>query len=240
MASRTPSGPNRPTDSRRESPARVAVPPVNNVVRDHDAVVEAHEAVDQDSQRDVRSRNQTTPSQEHTAPWGFGGLGPPKQGTSDAVRAFRGHTSPELVGVVEALAHPDLPARRLLDMAGAWPTSLPNGPCPSNRIYRTMRQLRPAEVDALVTAYEAGATVYDLAAQFGINRKTVGQHLRARGVDTKQPGLHPDDVPTAATLYRDGWSLTRLADKFGTSANTVRARLLEVGVTMRDPHGREQ
>jgi hypothetical protein len=101
-----------------------------------------------------------------------------------------------------------------------------------------MRQLRPAEVDQLVSAFGAGSTVKALAAQFGIHRVTVGQHLRARGIDTKPPGLAPDDVPAAATLYRAGWSLARIGEKFGTTDDTVRAYLLKVGVRMRAPHER--
>jgi len=59
------------------------------------------------------------------------------------------------------------------------------------------------------------------------------QHLAARGINTKPPGLHPADVPVAADLYRAGWSLVRIAEKFGTSGTTMRARLLEVGVRIR-------
>ncbi|RSM82576.1 hypothetical protein DMH04_25630 [Kibdelosporangium aridum] len=103
-----------------------------------------------------------------------------------------------------------------------------------------MRQLRPAEIGELVKHYQAGATVKVLAAQYGVSRGTVGQHLRSRGINTKPPGLHPDEVPTAAELYRDGWSLARIAEKFDTSSNTVRARLLDAGVVMRDTQGRER
>ncbi|MGH7510945.1 MAG: helix-turn-helix domain containing protein [Gemmatimonadales bacterium] len=102
---------------------------------------------------------------------------------------------------------------------------------------RTFRQLRPPEIDALVMAYETGATVYELATEFGINRVTVGKHLRSRGVDTKPPGLASGDVPAAAELYRQGWSLARIAERYNTTANTVRVRLIEVGVAMRDTHG---
>ena len=41
---------------------------------------------------------------------------------------------------------------------------------------------------------EDGATVYTLAKQFGITRQTVGQHLRARGVETRRLVLRPADV----------------------------------------------
>lgn len=88
--------------------------------------------------------------------------------------------------------------------------------------------------------YGTGATVYTLAAKFGVSRATIGKHLRARGIDTKPPGLHPDDVPTAAQLYEGGWPLARIAVKLNTTANTVRARLSEIGVSMRDAQGRER
>jgi DNA-directed RNA polymerase specialized sigma24 family protein len=103
------------------------------------------------------------------------------------------------------------------------------------RSYRTARQLKPAELDELVMAYAAGATVFELGDRFGIDRRTVGKHLRGRGVDTTPPGLDPEDVSAAAELYREGWSLLRIAEKFGTTASTVRRRLLEIGLRMRKP-----
>ncbi len=106
------------------------------------------------------------------------------------------------------------------------------------RTYQTARQLHAEDVDELEVAHRTGAKVYELAAQFGISRSTVSNHLRSRGIDTKPPGLHPDDVLEAARLYQANWSLARIAQKFATSANTVRSRLLEHGVRMRDTNGR--
>jgi hypothetical protein len=106
--------------------------------------------------------------------------------------------------------------------------------------YRTAQRLGEAEVEELVAAYRSGATVRQLAGQFGIHRVTVGRHLAARGIDTHPPALHPDDIPAAADLYRAGWSLARIAEKFDTTDDSVRRRLLEVGVRMRDPQGRER
>jgi DNA-binding NarL/FixJ family response regulator len=144
------------------------------------------------------------------------------------------------VGVVEALSRLNTQVKRLLGLAKAWPKGLPEVEAAAPRSYRTARQLRPDEITKLVRAYETGATVYDLAARYKINRRTVGKHLRAQGVDTTPPGLPPDDIPAAAKLYEQGWSLARIAEKFDAAANTVRARLLEAGVAMRDTHGRER
>jgi DNA-binding transcriptional ArsR family regulator len=139
--------------------------------------------------------------------------------------------------VVEALTHPSRRVRRLMDMAVTWADTVPdNVPIPA-QTYRIMRQLRPAEIDDLVKAYAGGASVYELAKQFGIHRSTVGQHLRARGVDTTPIPLQPDEVVEAAELYRSGWSLARIGGKFDVAASTVRNYLLAAGVATREQRG---
>jgi hypothetical protein len=142
-------------------------------------------------------------------------------------------TMGEVVALLQALANPSSQVRRLFELAESWPGSLHVGEAGASPTCRVARQLRPDEVDELVVTYEAGGTVYKLATQFGIHRKTVGKHLRARGIDTTPPGLHPDDVPEAVELYRSGWSLAKIAKKFGTSNNPVRRCLVDAGVVMR-------
>jgi len=138
------------------------------------------------------------------------------------------------VGLIEALSSPSKRASRALEMAPTWSRQAVGEPLQSQGC-RTARQLRQPEIDALVAAYGAGGTVHELAVEFGIHRVTVGQHLRALGVDTTPPGLNPDDVPMAVELYQSGWSLVRIAEKYDTSSNTVSKRLREVGVMMRRP-----
>ncbi len=115
------------------------------------------------------------------------------------------------------------------------PKPAETAPPARTRPTRTARQLAAPDLDRLVRTYRDGATVYELAGQFGIHRTTVGKHLRARGVDTTPPGLAPEDIPAAAELYRQGWSLARIAERYDATAGTVRTRLLEVGVWMREP-----
>lgn len=102
-----------------------------------------------------------------------------------------------------------------------------------------MRQLTADDVDQEIDVFRSGTTIRKLAAQYGVHRTTVAEHLRSRGIDTRPPGLHRADVPSAATLYRDGWSLQRIAEKFDCNATTAFHRLTETGVEMRKPweHG---
>lgn len=165
------------------------------------------------------------------------GVAPSESTTSDAVRALRGHTSAERVGVVRALANPSRQVRRLLELARTWPEGVPETKV-ETRSVKTARQLRPAEVDKLVEAYEAGATTHELGIHFGVWRGTAGRHLKARGIDTRAPNLGQDDLQEAADLYRAGWTLDRLAKRYSIGYNTIRVRLITAGVTMR-PKGRK-
>ena len=135
------------------------------------------------------------------------------------------------VGAVEALFKPTNQTKHLLKMARAWsdvvPLPLPVQTC------RTARQLREEEIDKLVTAFEGGVSIRKLAAKFGIYRTTVGQHLRARGVDTHNFALQPEDVAAAAKLYESGWSVAQLAKRYKVGNETMRARLVTAGIEMR-------
>lgn len=53
---------------------------------------------------------------------------------------------------------------------------------------RRCRRLRSDEVDALVQAYQAGATTYELAERFHIHRTTVTAALKQRGIARRTPG----------------------------------------------------
>ena len=103
----------------------------------------------------------------------------------------------------------------------------------------TVRRLVPDEVAALVDGYQAGATVYELADRFGINRKTVARYLHRQGVKMRRQGLTAKQVAEAAQLYERGWSLAQIADRYGVWSRTVHLALLARGVKMRDTHGRE-
>ena len=102
----------------------------------------------------------------------------------------------------------------------------------------TVRRLVPDEVTALVHGYRAGATVYELAERFGINRKTVALHLHRKGVNMRRQGLADAQVSAAAVKYRDGESLDTIGEHLGVDSTTVWRALVKAGVPMRDTHGR--
>jgi DNA-binding CsgD family transcriptional regulator len=85
----------------------------------------------------------------------------------------------------------------------------------------TVRRLGPEHVSALVAQYQAGATVYELAERFKINRKTVSEHLHRQGVEMRRMGLETQQVDEAVRLYEQGRSLAWIAQHHRVSAGTV-------------------
>jgi len=105
---------------------------------------------------------------------------------------------------------------------------------------RLLLRLSERQVAALVDAYRAGATVYELAVRFGIHRVTVSAHLHRQGVTVRRQGLDGEGVAHAIRLYEDGWSLTRIGGRLDVNPTTVWTALKAQGIAMRDTHGREQ
>lgn len=103
---------------------------------------------------------------------------------------------------------------------------------------RPARQLDSDQVERLIAAYQAGATVYELSDRFGIERRTVSNILHRHGVPMRRRGLSPGQVDEAIHLYDLGWSLARVGDHLGVNHTTVLNKLRERGIPTRDAHGR--
>jgi len=77
----------------------------------------------------------------------------------------------------------------------------------------------------------------ELAAEFGIDRRTVSTYLRRAGVAVRRGGLDQEQTIEAARLYQAGWSSGRLAGRFGVSADNVLKALRAAGVAIRPRRG---
>lgn len=99
------------------------------------------------------------------------------------------------------------------------------------------RRLTPTERVALVQAYQAGATMIELAAQFGIHEHTVSKCLHDLAVPLRRLGLNPNDIADATRLYQEGWSLARVGEKFDCDPSTIRNQLRAHGVQIRPGQG---
>ncbi|MDQ1725665.1 MAG: hypothetical protein QOG52_2693 [Frankiaceae bacterium] len=99
-------------------------------------------------------------------------------------------------------------------------------------------QLNDTQVARLVERYRVGATVYQLAAEFGIDRKTVARRLKTAGVSLRLASPTTADVDEMVRLYDTGLALADVGERLGVGARTVQRHLRQRGVSTRDTHGR--
>jgi hypothetical protein len=87
---------------------------------------------------------------------------------------------------------------------------------------QVQRRLRPAEVDELVSAYQAGSSVYELAKRHRIDRKTVSIILERQGVPRRYRLIEGEQLAEAIKAYESGDSLATIGSRMGVSPYTVR------------------
>ncbi|MFD6883654.1 hypothetical protein [Rhodococcus sp. NPDC060084] len=101
---------------------------------------------------------------------------------------------------------------------------------------RANRKLERNEIEALVRRYREGATVYELAEEFGMHRQTVSAHLHREGIALRsRVRMTPQLLARATELYEAGWSTVRIGKELGLGTSTVGKALKRAGVPMRQP-----
>ena len=95
------------------------------------------------------------------------------------------------------------------------------------------KRLDAGHVADLVTSYQAGTTVDDLAATYQINRTTVLAHLKRQGVKRRRSRLQRVDIDKAVHLYAAGHSVDSVARELRVGSTTVRRVLKARGVELR-------
>jgi transposase-like protein len=102
-----------------------------------------------------------------------------------------------------------------------------------------LRRLTRSQIGDVVTGYQSGRSLADLAQEFGIHRRTVADHLERVGVPRRVnlAKMSPDDVSRATTRYRTGESLATVGKALSVDASTVRRALKRAGVTIRPRRG---
>lgn len=109
---------------------------------------------------------------------------------------------------------------------------------PHHNYPKGARWLTASQRERLVAGYLAGATVYELGREFGIQRATVAKHLKRQGVGMRLQSPTAEQVDEMARLYQDGHSLAKVGQRLGFDPTTVHNHIRTRGVCTRDTHGR--
>lgn len=99
-------------------------------------------------------------------------------------------------------------------------------------------RLSAEKVGQIATAYEAGKTVYELAAEYGCHRVTISAALKRQGVALRRTSPTAEQIDEMVRLYKSGLSLARIGEQFAMNASTVLAHLRKKKIRARDAHGR--
>jgi hypothetical protein len=92
-------------------------------------------------------------------------------------------------------------AYRRLDLSRVPVVSTPT------RAVRRATRLGPNQLDRLVERHESGAQMVELAAEFGIDRRTISHHLRKRGVALRPYPPTDSQVDEMVRRYESGLPL---------------------------------
>jgi transposase-like protein len=88
----------------------------------------------------------------------------------------------------------------------------------------------------VVDAYEAGASMADLAREYGVQRVSISQLLRTAGASIRQRRvISAAEVDQAVQLYESGLSLQTIGGQLGWDPKTIYRHLKDRGDAMRGP-----
>jgi DNA-binding CsgD family transcriptional regulator len=105
----------------------------------------------------------------------------------------------------------------------------------SRALVKTRVRLSEEDLTELATAYQAGATLKELANLYQIQRQTVSKYLKRRGVSTRYRVLErPEERAEVLRLYINGLPMVDVALRFGVDPDSVRNVLIQAGVAVRD------
>ena len=91
------------------------------------------------------------------------------------------------------------------------------------RLTKAPPRLSPDEVAKLVTRYQEGAKVRELAEEFGVHKHTASAHLARQGIPTRTGGRVVDEAAALEVirLYADGQTMDAIAAHLGITQSTV-------------------
>ena len=86
---------------------------------------------------------------------------------------------------------------------------------------RRAKRLSDTQLARLAERYKSGATVYELASEFAIDRRTVSNHLKQQGVVMRLQPLTEETVNEIVRLYESGLPTSKVGKLVGISADSV-------------------
>ena len=149
----------------------------------------------------------------------------------------QGSHTDTLVDLIGHLSNPSSTLSSLfgeLEMVKKWPVRSPASNYKTGGLkQQAQNRLTSEQIAGLVTAYQVGSTVLELAESFSIHRTTVLRHLKYQQVPRRRFRLNQIDIEKAVHLYTLGKSCETIAFELRVGASTIRRDLKKAGVELR-------
>jgi DNA-binding CsgD family transcriptional regulator len=114
----------------------------------------------------------------------------------------------------------------------------PSAKTRARAVPKRARYLNDAERTRLAERYRAGATIRELALEFGVAPRTASHHLKLAGVDVRSRAMSSDEVAEAIRLYAAGLSTKAVGERLGRHHSAIWNALRRAGIELRNTQGR--
>lgn len=122
---------------------------------------------------------------------------------------------------------------RVIERVEAAPQRRRSAGSPTAVIHRLDRRLSAETIAELAAAFESGASVPDLARQYGVSKRALRHLLSGQGLQMRKQPLSEDEVELAINLYAEGLSLREIGAQIGRGKTSVKEALNQRGVVLR-------
>jgi DNA-binding CsgD family transcriptional regulator len=103
-------------------------------------------------------------------------------------------------------------------------------------IRQRQRRLSDIQAEQMACRYRQGATVYELAIEFNIDRRTVSDRLKKAGVRMRLQPPPEEMIDEMVRLYASGLSFATIGKQLCASPRTVSHYVQRRGVQIRNAH----
>ncbi len=104
--------------------------------------------------------------------------------------------------------------------------------------YKLSQRLSAETVDAIIRAYQAGATTREVGERFGWAHSSINKLLRQHGITARRRSPNAAEMQGAVELYEAGLGTRTIGQLLGFGATTIGRALRQAGVQLRPRFGR--
>lgn len=103
-----------------------------------------------------------------------------------------------------------------------------------SHLTRTHKEFSEAELQEIVSLYQAGKTTRELGEMFEVSKNTISRLLKEQGVEiTRSKTQAKLNAKKVISMYEDGLTSTQIAKQLGVGAQTILRCLKDHGVKIK-------